>query len=80
MAFARIEPIGDDRADFRTGVIAAAITEPNRDRKKKKEPFRPTDFMYFMDKPEEQPPTVEESTRKLKELFGGKGIKHGRSR
>jgi hypothetical protein len=45
MAYASIEPFGEERADLRSGIIACTIAEPNRDKKKHPEPFSPREFM-----------------------------------
>jgi hypothetical protein len=38
-------PAGEERADWRAGLIASTIANANRDPKKRKEPFEPTEFM-----------------------------------
>jgi hypothetical protein len=43
-AFAEIEPFGEERADWRAGMVASVIANVNRDPKKGK-PFGPRDFM-----------------------------------
>jgi len=50
MAFYQIEPFGEQRADYRTGIVASTIANANRDPKKRRNPFRPEDFL-----PEFQP-------------------------
>lgn len=45
MAFSDLEPFGDERADVRSGIVAATIANANRDPKRKREPFTPRDFM-----------------------------------
>jgi len=45
MAFAREEPIGEHRADLRTGILASLIANANRDPKKRHKPFTASDFM-----------------------------------
>lgn len=43
VAFGQMEPIGDARADLRTGIIAATIANCNAPRKGK--PYAPSDFI-----------------------------------
>ena len=43
MAYARLEPFGEDRADLRAGIIASTVANAHRD--PKKSPFKPQDFM-----------------------------------
>lgn len=38
-------PAGEERADWRAGLVASTIANANRDPKKRREPFEPTDFM-----------------------------------
>lgn len=38
-------PAGEERADWRAGLVASTIANANRDPKRRKEPFEPTDFM-----------------------------------
>jgi flagellar basal body rod protein FlgC len=46
MAFFSIEgPTGDERDDWRAGMIASTIANVNRDSKKKGSPYKPQDFM-----------------------------------
>lgn len=44
MAYAKLEPFGEERADLRAGIIASVIANVNRDPKKQR-PFKPEDFM-----------------------------------
>ncbi len=43
MAYAQLEPWGEERADLRAGIIAS--TQANVMRGKKGKPFKPQDFM-----------------------------------
>lgn len=43
-AFAELEPFGEERADWRAGMVASVIANVNRDPKKGR-PFQPRDFM-----------------------------------
>lgn len=46
MAFYQLEPFGDFRADFRSGLLAATIANANRTKDAKA--FTPEDFMPFI--------------------------------
>ena len=52
MALQAIDPIGEERADLRSGIIAAQIHNSNCT--KKKDLKQPTDFMPFYKAPIEQ--------------------------
>lgn len=60
--FDRRNPIGDERGDYQSALIAAALWELKRDRKKRREPFTPTDFLprwgAANDKPKIDPAAV----------------------
>jgi hypothetical protein len=56
MAFASLEPFGEERADLRAGIIASVLANIHRDRKRRPEPFSPTDFMPFVELPKTAPP------------------------
>lgn len=45
MAYAQIEPFGDERADMRMAILASLIANVNRDPKKKSTPYEVSDFM-----------------------------------
>lgn len=49
MAFYQLEPFGDYRADYRSGVIASTFA--NAHRAQDASPFKVEDFMPFIDKP-----------------------------
>lgn len=55
MAFYRLEPWGDERADMRAGIVASTIANVNRDAKKRPKPYTPGDFMPQYDTQEEDP-------------------------
>ena len=48
MAFYQLEPFGDMRADYRSGVLASTFANAHRADGVK--PFTPEDFMPFMDR------------------------------
>lgn len=49
-AYAQIEPFGDLRADLRAGIVAATVANTARDRKKRRQPFKPEEFMPKFDR------------------------------
>jgi hypothetical protein len=65
MAYERLQPIGEARADFRAGIIASVIANINR--KQGAKPFTPSDFMpEFGAKKRKQSSVLVE---KIKEVF-----------
>ena len=75
MAFYQLEPFGDYRADYRAGVVASTFA--NAHRAKDASPFRPEDFMPFLEKNravDETPLNV----ARFKAMFSHKVVKkHG---
>ena len=63
IAFDRISPFGDERADLRSGIVSSVIANANRSRG---EPFRPSDFMPFLDKPKSTPTDALKKLRTMK--------------
>lgn len=45
MAYAAIEPFGEERADLRNAMLMSLIANVNRDEKKRSDPFTPAEFM-----------------------------------
>lgn len=45
IAYYRVEPWGIEPADLRAGIISSTIANVNRDAKKKRRPYTPTDFI-----------------------------------
>lgn len=75
MAYYQLEPFGDYRADYRSGVVASTFA--NAHRAKDANPFRPEDFMPFLEK---RPPADETplNVAKFKAMFSHKVVKkHG---
>jgi hypothetical protein len=60
-AYYRIEPWGEERADLRSGVVAATVANANRGKKQK--PFTPTDFMPLAEKRPEPAMNVDQKIR-----------------
>ena len=54
MAFASIEPFGEQRADLRMAIHAALIANIHRDTKKRSEPYKATDFLPFPENTQDQ--------------------------
>lgn len=54
MCYYDIDPFGEERADLRSGIVAATIANTNRDKKDK--PHKVEDFMPKFEAPEEQTP------------------------
>jgi hypothetical protein len=72
MAYARLEPFGEERADLRMAVLAALIANANRDPAKKREPFTPEDFrLRFDEQPEgrEQPIEMKQDWQQQKAIM-----------
>jgi hypothetical protein len=53
MAYAELEPFGEERADLRSATVAAVIANANRDRKKRPQPYKVSDFMPKFDRQEQ---------------------------
>lgn len=54
--YAKVEPFGETRADYRIAMLTALTANINRDAKTRPEPFEVADFMPFvreMEEPEE---------------------------
>jgi hypothetical protein len=47
VAYAGIEPFGEEREDYRAGTVASVIANVHRDPKHKPSPFQPSDFFRF---------------------------------
>ena len=70
MAYAKLEPFGEERADLRMGILAALIANVNRDSEKTDE-FTPQQFMpKFEDAYEEvEPLSQEDVAQKVDIIF-----------
>jgi hypothetical protein len=62
MAYYRLEPFGEVRADVRAGIVASTLA--NVHRKRSAPPFSPLDFLAF---PEPKPES--DMNTKVKEVF-----------
>jgi hypothetical protein len=63
MAYDRLDPLGDERADYRAAIIAATVA--NRSRGKGERSYSPADFVPDFDA---QPPTHAELAEKARLL------------
>ena len=80
MAYAAIEPFGEERADLRAGIISATIANCHS-RKKGAPAFKVDQFMPKFKPPVRKWPTADELVQKMKwlnQLYGGK-VKRGSS-
>lgn len=68
IAFSRLEPIGEMRADARSGMIAATIANVNRG--EGQGVFVPLDFMPFIERPPARELTADEVEAELNRRFG----------
>lgn len=66
-----MEPFGEFRAELRHGQRMSMTANMNRDRKETPEPYKPIDFMNFVDKPAEKQMTAKEVNDIFKGFFGG---------
>ncbi len=69
MAYASLEPFGEERADLRSAIVASVIANANRD-PDKHEPFTFDDFMPKFDQPPVQPQTWEQQKAMMIALTG----------
>lgn len=66
MAYAQLEPFGEERADLRAGIIASTIANVHRDPKQRKKPYTAEEFMPKFERQEKSPQSVAE---KIKAVF-----------
>lgn len=76
MAYDRIDPFGDQRADLRAGIIAATVA--NNSMSPPKEPRTPSDYMIFAGNKRRAEPILLKDKKKQsalirRALFGIKG-------
>ena len=78
MAYAGLEPFGEERADLRAGIVASTVANAARDPKTQREPFTPYEFMpkYETTEPTEQTPEQMLSiVEMLNAAFGGQDLR-----
>jgi len=68
LAYATIEPFGEQRAELRHGQLMHLLDRSNF---KRDEPLSPVDFMNYIDRPEEAELTPQEMAQRIdSEVFG----------
>lgn len=73
VAYSRIEPFGDERADWRAALNASVVAEVNRGKTKRKKPFQPGDFLLRFEGPKRQSAQTQlQFVEMLNKAFGGK--------
>lgn len=68
MAYDRLEPFGEERADLRAGVVASVIANVNRGKKGKA--YSPQDFTLKFGEQEAEEP-YKQSTEEMKKIMMG---------
>lgn len=73
MAFYRLEPFGDERADLRAGIVASTVANSNRGKRGKI--TKATDFMPFRTAAEDRRkvldrPAPKEFSQKVRSILG----------
>jgi hypothetical protein len=69
MAYERIEPFGEMRADLRAGIVASVVANANRTRG---DAFKPADFMPNFDREEEVEVEVDNKVNELMSIIKAK--------
>lgn len=69
LAFARVEPFGEARADLRAGIVASTIA--NIHKAKGRKPYSPQDFMPDFE-PEDEAAAVARMKARVMAALGGK--------
>jgi hypothetical protein len=73
IAYSRIEPFGEERADWRSALVASVYAEVNRGRTKRKKPYTPKDFLLNFEGPKRQSWQSQlQFVELLNAAFGGK--------
>jgi len=75
MAYYRLEPFGEERADVRSAIVAAVIANANRDAKKRKRPFKISDFIPQFDAEPQSAEAKLQLVEMLNEMFGGRDLR-----
>lgn len=78
MAYAGLEPFGEERADLRAGIVASVVANTARDPKAQRDPFTPQEFMpKFESKeaPEQTPEQMLSIVEMLNAAFGGQDLR-----
>ena len=69
MAYSRVEPWGEERADLRAGIVASTIANVNRGKDKK--PYKPQQFMPDFE-PVDEATRVQRMLESVRRSLGGK--------
>lgn len=77
MAFYRLEPWGAEVEDWRFGMLASVVANANRDPKRRRKPYEPTDFMPRRDRRPAEEQTWEEQARILEMWMRAFEAKYG---
>ena len=78
MAYAGLEPSGEERADLRAGIVAATVANTARDPKVQRDPFTPQEFMPKFETREATEQTPEQMlaiVEMLNAAFGGQDLR-----
>jgi len=79
MAYDRMSPIGTDRADIQTGIIASTVANSTRNPKKRRKPWTVKDFIPKYGRQEESEPLSPEKSvaliAQLNAAFGGEDLR-----
>ncbi len=75
----RIDPWGPERGDLAAGIVASTIANVNRD-PKRGEPFRPSDFMAFVDREEVARRDQERMNAKIVATLAPDALKRGKGK
>lgn len=77
MAYYGIEPFGEERADWRAGIVASTVANTARDPKVQREPFTPQEFMPKFEKEttEQTPEQMLAIVEMLNAAFGGQDLR-----
>lgn len=72
IAYSRIEPFGDERGDWQAALIATITAEVHRDKKKRRKPYQPKDFLLEFQEPKRQTWQNQlQFVELLNQVFGG---------
>lgn len=69
MAYAMIEPFGEARADLRMGIIASLLANIYRDPKKRRQAYKPEDFIPQFQTETDIDERMQSATEKVRTVF-----------
>lgn len=69
IAFNRIDPIGEHRADIRNGLLMQQQANMHRDPKKRAQPYKLTDFLPFTKEPEKPAKSAKQIASQFMAMF-----------